>query len=139
MNTCPGMKRVCTVILYMKSNTSAHKTSLRSGSQNCGKKSKIHHFLEIVQYTFNNTFLYQHFIGKTKKQRKIQISVSILAATTLFLRPCINLVSIHENLSKISKVFFKIQALLSFQDEIFKYVLNFKTQNSKVQKKKEKK
>ena len=45
----------------------------------------------------------------------------------------------HENLSKISKVFFKIQALLSFQDEIFKYVLNFKTQNSKVQKKKEKK
>ena len=54
----------------------------RSGSQNCGKKLKTH-FLEIVQYTCNTTFLYQNLMGSPKEQKKYKFP-SILAATYVF-------------------------------------------------------
>ena len=57
---------------------------LRSGSQNCDEKQKIHHFLEIVQYTCNTTFLYQNLMGDPNKQKKCKFA-SILAATRVLL------------------------------------------------------
>ena len=47
------------------------RQGLRSGSQNCGKKSKIHHFLEIVQYTSNTTFPYQNVMRNPPPPKKI--------------------------------------------------------------------
>ena len=44
----------------------------RSRSQNCGKKSKVHHFLVIVQHKCNTTmqhhFSLYKFNGEPKKQ-----------------------------------------------------------------------
>ena len=57
----------------------------RSGSQNCGKKTKIiiHHFLEIVQYICNTSFLYQNLMGNPKNKRKYKFP-SIFTDTQVF-------------------------------------------------------
>ena len=46
----------------------------------------MHHFLEIVQYTCNTTFLYQNLMGNPpKKNNKKYKFAGILAATRVFL------------------------------------------------------
>ena len=87
----------------------------RSGSRNCGKKSKIHHFLEIVQYTCNTTFLYQNLIGNLKKQ-KMQIS-KYFSCYICFLWSCIDLTSKHKYLWKIHKMLFKFKLCLVLPPE----------------------
>ena len=48
------------------------KQGSRSRSQNVAKKSKMHHFLEIVQYTSNPPFLNQNLMGNPKKKKKLK-------------------------------------------------------------------
>ena len=89
------------------SDINPFKQGSRSGSRNCGKKSKTHHFLEIVQYTCNTTFLYQNLIGNLKKQ-KMQIS-KYFSCYICFLWSCIDLKSKHKYLWKIHKMLFKFK------------------------------
>ena len=61
----------------------------------------MHHFLEICQYTCNTIFLYQNLMGDPQNNLKKCKFPGILAATHVFLRPYINLISEYKNLSKI--------------------------------------
>ena len=49
-------------------------TGFTIGATYCSKRSQIHHFLEIVQYICNTTFLYQDLMRNPKKTIKVQIS-----------------------------------------------------------------
>ena len=62
------------------------KQGSRSRSQNVAKKSKMHHFLEIAQYTSNPPFLNQNLMGNPKKKKvKKRIYSSTCAATHIFM------------------------------------------------------
>ena len=55
-------------LIFSTQNISLIMTRFEIESQNCGKTSKMYHFLEIVQYTCNTTFLYQNLMANLKKQ-----------------------------------------------------------------------
>ena len=61
------------------------KQGSRSRSQNVAKKSKMHHFLEIVQYTSNPLFLNQNLMGNPKKKKLKNAYIQVPALLHTFL------------------------------------------------------